>query len=269
MGDDHNVEHNGKKWPLSALASMLTQSKWGSAGPQYFKYSGEWLIDIRKRGGSLIGGGCVAKIGKNDPCPCGSGKKYKHCCLIKKSMSVSDLIRVAMKDAGYKEELADVLCNLNSYMQHKQWWGACHASCSALYVAVSELGYSPQLCIGEMMGQGLYFDHSWIEIDNKILDVAISMTLLGGMPVTDPIIFGKNIRTGKEPSIKYGVPGRGIEGETLIVMSMPFSDYMDNFPDEKNGLWGVVQKLLDRKIDIFALREKYKNVKRVIVRNED
>ena len=21
------------------------------------------------------------KIGRNDPCPCGSGRKYKHCCL--------------------------------------------------------------------------------------------------------------------------------------------------------------------------------------------
>jgi uncharacterized protein YecA (UPF0149 family) len=21
-----------------------------------------------------------AKIGRNEPCPCGSGKKYKHCC---------------------------------------------------------------------------------------------------------------------------------------------------------------------------------------------
>lgn len=24
------------------------------------------------------------KIGRNDPCPCGSGKKYKSCCLAKK-----------------------------------------------------------------------------------------------------------------------------------------------------------------------------------------
>lgn len=24
-----------------------------------------------------------AKTGRNDPCPCGSGKKYKHCCLEK------------------------------------------------------------------------------------------------------------------------------------------------------------------------------------------
>jgi preprotein translocase subunit SecA len=22
----------------------------------------------------------VDKVGRNDPCPCGSGKKYKHCC---------------------------------------------------------------------------------------------------------------------------------------------------------------------------------------------
>jgi preprotein translocase subunit SecA len=22
----------------------------------------------------------VPKVGRNDPCPCGSGKKYKHCC---------------------------------------------------------------------------------------------------------------------------------------------------------------------------------------------
>ncbi len=27
------------------------------------------------------------KTGRNDPCPCGSGKKYKHCCL---SRSMSD-----------------------------------------------------------------------------------------------------------------------------------------------------------------------------------
>jgi hypothetical protein len=25
----------------------------------------------------------LAKVGRNDPCPCGSGKKYKFCCLMK------------------------------------------------------------------------------------------------------------------------------------------------------------------------------------------
>jgi len=25
------------------------------------------------------------KVGRNDPCPCGSGKKYKKCCLLKEA----------------------------------------------------------------------------------------------------------------------------------------------------------------------------------------
>jgi SEC-C motif-containing protein len=29
------------------------------------------------------------KIGRNDPCPCGSGKKYKHCCLGKSSAAAA------------------------------------------------------------------------------------------------------------------------------------------------------------------------------------
>ena len=29
----------------------------------------------------------MAKIGRNQPCPCGSGKKYKHCCLSKDQAS--------------------------------------------------------------------------------------------------------------------------------------------------------------------------------------
>ena len=31
----------------------------------------------------------MAKIGRNQPCPCGSGKKYKHCCLSKDQASRS------------------------------------------------------------------------------------------------------------------------------------------------------------------------------------
>jgi Predicted metal-binding protein related to the C-terminal domain of SecA len=31
------------------------------------------------------------KLGRNDPCSCGSGKKYKHCCLGNESVSVVDL----------------------------------------------------------------------------------------------------------------------------------------------------------------------------------
>jgi len=37
----------------------------------------------------------MTAIGRNQPCPCGSGKKYKHCCLLK-SQQVSWATRTAM-----------------------------------------------------------------------------------------------------------------------------------------------------------------------------
>ena len=36
------------------------------------------------------------KIGRNDPCPCGSGKKYKKCCLGKEdNPEYSDITKFA------------------------------------------------------------------------------------------------------------------------------------------------------------------------------
>ncbi len=47
--DDKSVEYNGRKLSLSALATELTENKWGVAGPRYFKYNGEWLNDLRAK----------------------------------------------------------------------------------------------------------------------------------------------------------------------------------------------------------------------------
>lgn len=33
----------------------------------------------------------VERVGRNDPCPCGSGKKYKNCCLQKEQQKRSPL----------------------------------------------------------------------------------------------------------------------------------------------------------------------------------
>jgi len=43
------------------------------------KINGRWLYDD----GEIVPKTVVRtgpKVGRNDPCPCGSGKKYKHCC---------------------------------------------------------------------------------------------------------------------------------------------------------------------------------------------
>ena len=47
--DDKSVEYQGRRYSLSALATELSGSKHGVAGPRYFKYNGEWLNTIRAR----------------------------------------------------------------------------------------------------------------------------------------------------------------------------------------------------------------------------
>ena len=47
---------------------------------QFKKENGEWLYDEGNVSShTIVRSG--PKTGRNDPCPCGSGKKYKHCCL--------------------------------------------------------------------------------------------------------------------------------------------------------------------------------------------
>ncbi len=195
----------------------------------------------------------MKKVGRNDQCPCGSGRKYKHCCLKKKLFSNED-IRVIIKENNYTEEFADVLCNLLSYMKEKQWIGACHATAAVMYVALSEIGYKPILCMGEVLSDSLCFDHSWIEVDEKIVDLACSMTLLGnGNPVNQPVILNENNH------MKYGISLYGLGYEASNILELPLSTYMDMYPGSKNGLWDIVSIILEKSININELRQKYAN----------
>lgn len=45
--DDKHVSYNGETWSLSALARELSGRKTQVQGPAYFKYNGEWLVNLR------------------------------------------------------------------------------------------------------------------------------------------------------------------------------------------------------------------------------
>ena len=46
------------------------------------------------------------KIGRNDPCPCGSGKKYKHCCV--------DRANHQSEESPTRQVMEDIRESLNS-----------------------------------------------------------------------------------------------------------------------------------------------------------
>jgi len=50
---------------------------------EFHRINGTWLYTREARLGPAPYKSATPKVGRNDPCPCGSGKKYKHCCLLK------------------------------------------------------------------------------------------------------------------------------------------------------------------------------------------
>jgi tetratricopeptide (TPR) repeat protein len=58
----------------------------------------------------------VPKTGRNQPCPCGSGKKYKHCCLAKDE--AAELAKLAAKRA-------ELQAQHDQYCDHSEgFWSA-------------------------------------------------------------------------------------------------------------------------------------------------
>jgi SEC-C motif-containing protein len=48
---------------------------------EFVRRDGAWIFSRSVREGPAPIRSQHPKPGRNDPCPCGSGKKYKHCCL--------------------------------------------------------------------------------------------------------------------------------------------------------------------------------------------
>ncbi|MDE6388083.1 MAG: hypothetical protein K2L82_09820 [Lachnospiraceae bacterium] len=173
-----------------------------------------------------------------------------------------DLIRNIVYAQGYDEQLSFFLCSMYRYMQDARWRGGCHAACSIIYVALTELGYHVDLCLGEVKAGALYFDHSWILLDGKIIDIAVAMIPAGRGYASAPIILDTDIGTNQRHKLQYGIYRSGLDEETERVRNMPFVEYMDNYPKVKDGLWGVLKLVFPEKTDIEELREKYKNTQR-------
>jgi hypothetical protein len=66
--------------PLKELASMLGRMFAAESEEQFPKFSQKSITRTEKKK--------KTKIGRNDPCPCGSGKKYKKCCLNKPKQDI-------------------------------------------------------------------------------------------------------------------------------------------------------------------------------------
>ena len=201
------------------------------------------------------------KIGRNEPCPCGSGRKFKHCCYHKDVKW-----RNTLNEIVEGEELKRIMISTLDYLSTKEWYGACHAITSVLYVLMNELGYESDIIVGEARFNDAIFDHSWITMGPLVIDLAIAKPLerINGL---NPVFCNIDLLTGERTDIEYGY-GNELDPPGRFAYQTPLTQYMDAFPESDNGLWDVVKIIAEKSEivikDIEVLREKYKLYRRLL-----
>jgi hypothetical protein len=142
------------------------------------------------------------------------------------------------------------------------WKGACHESTAAIHILLNEVGITNTWKIGEVYANGYLFDHSWIEINKKIFDIAIAKTLIE-KAINAPIINDIDININDLHNFEYGIKsGQGLSAQTQFVMDINLSEYLSNSPiNPTHGTWAIILDIgrkLNLNLDIKILIKKYK-----------
>ena len=209
--------------------------------------------------------------GRNEPCPCGSGKKYKKCCLNKVTNSFEEWKQRAYQISDNKILIETFFAVFNRAMRNN-WRRACHTVSSILYVLLREQGIEAQLRIGfvSFKKARATFSHSWITIDGETYDVALyrANPLTPGSYFTEisaPIFKGINLESFTETDIEFGVhTDYETKDKTYQKMTeTSVGNYMIGWQGHKMGLWSEVIEIATRlgiHLDYDELKSKYRHI---------
>ncbi|MEC5424282.1 lasso peptide biosynthesis protein [Virgibacillus sp. C22-A2] len=165
-----------------------------------------------------------------------------------------------------KEKIFKTFFAVSDYNKKHPNPGACHLVSSIFHVLLNEQKIENQLCIGEVKTGSQYFDHSWIEIDDRVFDIAIQLTLDESRNA--PAYAGYDLQTEVNPERIYGsVSPTGFDRDAKQLLKTPFVKYMNEYPHFREGAWKIVKvigKELRLKLDINELRKKYKETQRTL-----
>ena len=71
------TEERRRKTDMSKMRQRKAEFAGAGEGPEYLSQENDYIDPSENIKQEPIRVG--PKVGRNDPCPCGSGKKYKHC----------------------------------------------------------------------------------------------------------------------------------------------------------------------------------------------
>lgn len=149
----------------------------------------------------------------------------------------------------------------------ENWRGACHMSTAVAHILLVQQGVNSTPCLGDVVTLRGPFDHSWLEIDGAIYDLAIAYPLEehedSALP---PVIAGRHLPDGTPTELLYGAApatyGRPALGNPSVefIKRMSLTQYVDGAAEVGLDLWGIIIKLgqtLGLKMDKQMLKRRH------------
>lgn len=191
-------------------------------------------------------------IGRNDPCPCGSGKKFKKCCLKWESTW-----RQGIENVDCEQAIKNTLLGAFDFIVENHFQGGCHMISAVLFMLLSEQGFQPIIKTGEVGIADYLFDHSWLELDGKIIDLTI-MNTLNDYKKLPPVVMNKSVSSGLESDFKYGV-SPNLDVEAQLVLAQSIGQYIQAGKDHKTYfvLESIAKKVGTQIDDTDLFLQKY------------
>ncbi|MFJ2485056.1 lasso peptide biosynthesis protein [Pseudomonas sp. NPDC087639] len=156
---------------------------------------------------------------------------------------------------------------LLNFVRQNDWTGACHDSSASLYMILSEMGFAPKLVTGEVKAEAGIFDHSWVEVDGKVFDVAVGFPGEDGHHVGPSVFASLNLDTGEPTELKFGVRSpNGLDPIGQFVASSNLEQYSAAQP-EGMTIWDLTPHIgaeCGVKMRKADLRRKYGKLTRVL-----
>lgn len=164
------------------------------------------------------------------------------------------------QDQAINMVIADLFCDFYDMVRKNNLiQGGCHFLSVLFHIILSEFGIENHLCLGNVQVNGRIFSHSWVEIVNKIYDIAISQTNDPNCSLSRVIFCNINTENRLLSNVEYGVLSESelVDKTGKIIAEQTIGDYILKCPFGKRYVLNLI-------IDFGKNHKKYLNGGRIM-----
>ncbi len=132
---------------------------------------------------------------------------------------------------------------MNDFRDHN----GCLSTSIVIFLALEYLGYNPKLCIGKFWVNDHDFYHAWVELNGKIIDVAIYGNTAYSPYWMDGVIEPQVNRSYEDADVKYEPFVFDDDFKDALISQMmghSFYNYCESAP-KRNAMWNLILHCLD------------------------